>query len=184
MVSYFLVFYVSNGFVLMFAHLSAAVTSLNLLRLASVGKNLPLKVAPRAQAWWGAVSLVPGRAQWCSLHASPSAEVNVSKDCEGFLWPILWRSCSWWWYAGSQSSSGAGPGFRHMQNYHSTWVLGHRHTLLWQWHWFLMCQPVQIPCRHLHSDSDRRVKVRWHSIGRGPGITECSNSLGLGGRLQ
>ena len=44
------------------------------------------------------VSFIPERAQQNSLHADPSAEVNVSTDCRGPLCSRRPRSCGWWWW--------------------------------------------------------------------------------------
>ena len=55
--------------------------TVSLFRLASVGKDIHLKVAVRVPAGWNAVPLVHGKAWWHNLHAATSAEVNISANC-------------------------------------------------------------------------------------------------------
>lgn len=64
-----LFFHVHNGFVLMPVHLKEQSPLPGFLDWLQLGKTL--KVASRVPAGWSWVSLVPGRAQWCSFHAPP-----------------------------------------------------------------------------------------------------------------
>lgn len=84
-----LLFHVSKGFCANACAFEGAVTSVGLLRMTAVGKDLPPKVPAKAPACWGAASLVSGRAHWCTLRAVPSAKVSVSNNCGGLLRPIL-----------------------------------------------------------------------------------------------
>ena len=54
------------------------VISSRIYRLISVGRDRHLQVGVRTQA--GCVALAPGRVQKHSLHAAPSAKVNVDKE--------------------------------------------------------------------------------------------------------
>lgn len=78
-----MLFHVSDGFALMSVHFAGAVTSSSFFfGLALVG-DFHLKVAVRALAGWGAVSLVPGKTQRLTLCAALLAKVSVGTDLKG-----------------------------------------------------------------------------------------------------
>lgn len=67
-------------------HFWESITSFSLFRLDSVEKYFHLKVTVRMPA----ESLIPRKEQQHSLHAAPSTEINVSKDCRHHHWQRLW----------------------------------------------------------------------------------------------